>query len=382
MNTSLTHEQRYRETRKVTLVGSLVNCLLASVQLLAGFVGQSQALLADGIHTLSDLASDIFILVAARVSRDDADEAHPYGHGRFETLATVGLGVALLAVAAGLVWDAAHRLFRPEELLQPTLLALWAAAVGIVAKEGLYHFTRQVARRIRSKMLEANAWHHRSDAVSSVVVVIGVGGTLAGLPYLDAVAAVGVGVMIAKIGWQLVWRSARELVDTGLEREKVEAIRERILRVEGVQSLHFLRTRQLGPEALVDVHIIVDPRLTVSEGHYISERVRGQLIATFDEVSDVLVHIDPEDDEMSAPSQALPARGKLIRDLRTRWNALDAAQHIDRVSLHYIAGRVDVDVVLPLATLNGSHQAKSLHGAFSRAVRGVDGVGRVELYFH
>ncbi len=375
-------EQRYRQTRQVTLVGALVNTLLAAIQIVFGFVGQSQALLTDGIHTLSDLASDGLILFAARLSRHNPDEDHPYGHGRFETAATVGLGALLMLVAANLAWDAGHRLFRPEELLQPSVLALWAAFVGIFAKEALYRYTLYVGRRIRSKLLEANAWHHRSDALSSIVVVVGVGGTLAGLPYLDAIAAIGVSLMIAKIGWKLGWTSLQELVDKGLDPEKVKAIGACIRSVAGVQDLHFLRTRQAGPEALVDVHIIVEPRLTVSEGHYISEHVRGRVISTFDEVTDVLVHIDPEDDEKDAPSQTLPAREKLIQVLRDRWGDLVPADLIDRISFHYVAGRVDVDVVLPLSTLERREQAGALQESFARAAAGVEGIGRVELYFH
>lgn len=374
--------ERYRATRRVTLVGAAVNILLSALQITFGLIGQSQALLADGIHTLSDLASDALILVAARFSHRDADESHPYGHGRYETLATVGLALALLAVAGTLAWDAGERLFHPHELLQPTPWAFWAALIGILAKESLYRYTRHVARGIRSKMLEANAWHHRSDAISSIVVVVGVGGTLVGLPYLDAIAAIGVAVMIAKIGWQLAYASVQELTDAGLDQERVREITGCIRSVPGVQDLHFLRTRQLGSDALVDVHILVEPHLTVSEGHHISERVRGKVIQSFDEISDVLVHIDPEDDEREAPSQSLPPREALIKKLKEQWRGLDAAHSIEKISFHYVEGQVHIDIVLPLSVLDdGPRPAKSLQQAFRNSIRDLPGIGEVQLLF-
>ena len=208
---------RYKEVRKVTLIGSAVDLSLGVAKLIGGFIAQSQALIADGIHSLSDLATDFIVLYAAKHAHKDADAEHPYGHARFETLATVVLGVALIAVAIGIGIDAVDRLFHEERLLQPTKLALFIAVVSIIAKEIIYHYSMTIARKYRSEMLKANAWHSRTDAISSVIVVIGVLGSMAGLLYLDAIAAVGVAVMIAKIGWDLALQSLRELIDTGLE---------------------------------------------------------------------------------------------------------------------------------------------------------------------
>jgi cation diffusion facilitator family transporter len=339
-------DARYREIRWVTLVGSVLDLTLGVLKIVFGYLANSQALIADGVHSLSDLATDFMVLFAAKHGSKDADEAHPYGHGRFETLATVALGIALIVVAGGIAWDAIERLFHPEELSQPGVLALLIAGASVVSKEWIYHYTMRLARKLKSNMLRANAWHSRSDAISSVVVMIGVGGTMAGLDYLDSVAAVIVGAMVAKIGWDLVWQSVHELVDTALDPERVELIRKEVLSVGGVRELHMLRTRQMGGEALVDVHVIVDPRLSVSEGHYIGEKVRRRLIKEVEEVADVMVHVDPEDDEKMAPSLNLPNRTWVAEQLQQRWQGLKIASNIARLNLHYLNGKIEVELCL------------------------------------
>jgi cation diffusion facilitator family transporter len=375
-------ELRYREARKVTLVGSVVDLALGVAKIIVGVVGHSEALVADGVHSLSDLATDVMVLFAAKHGSRSADEDHPYGHARIETVMTVALGIALIAVAAGIAYDAVHHMFLPQLLQTPSWLVLVVAVISIVSKEAIYHYTMRTARRLRSNLLRANAWHSRSDAVSSVIVVIGVVGSMAGLTYLDAVAAAGVGFMIAKIGWDLAWHSLRELVDTALESERVAAIRDTILTVSGVRDLHFLRTRRMGGDALVDVHIQVDPHLSVSEGHQISEMVRQRVVDRIDEVSDVLVHIDPEDDRAAAACCALPLRDELMSKLRAGWGDLDAARLIDRVTLHYLHGKVDVELGLPLSAVGDLEQARAVRSELQRRSGQVREVGKVRVTFH
>lgn len=378
----LNREARYGVTRNVTLVGALVNLVLAVAKVVYGVIGQSQALVADGIHSLSDLLSDVLVLAAARHAAREADAEHPYGHGRFETAATVGLGGILMAVAAGLGWDAVQRLVNPERLLQPLPVVLVVAFASIVAKEGLYQYTMWAARRHRSDLLKANAWHHRSDAISSVVVLAGVGGTMAGMPYLDAVAAVAVAVMVAKVGWDLSHSGVQELVDTALEPELVEAIRANILEVDGVRDLHLLKSRRMGGEALVDVHLLLeDPRVSVSEGHQISETVRGRLIRDFDDVSEVMVHIDPEDDEEQAPNRHLPLRRELLTRLEQRWRGVEGVGHLRRLSLHYLGGRVQVDLYLALDELPTAEERQRVSAALARAVGEDPDVGGVRVFY-
>lgn len=374
-------ERRYRDIRHVTVIGAWINAVLASIKLGAGFLAQSQALIADGLHSVSDLMSDFLLLFAARHATRDPDAEHPYGHGRIETLFGIAQGVILGGFAVGIAVDAVQRLLEPARLLQPGIAALLIAAVSVLAKEGLYRYTIRAARRLRSNMLRGNAWDHRSDAISSIIVVVGVAGTLIGLPYLDALAAIGVAMMIIKIGWDLIWQSVRELIDTALDAEVVENIRRRILRVGGVRHVHMLRTRKSGGDALVDVHIQVDPTLSVSEGHRIGEKVRNELIDEIEEVADVTVHIDPEDDELSSPCDHLPLRDELLPQLRARWARLPAAAAIEDVTLHYLDGRIHVELVLPLEWAPDAGAAADLTDDFQRAAHGIAGIAAVRLFF-
>lgn len=351
-------DARYAEVRKVTLIGSVADLVLGLAKIFVGLVGNSQALLADGIHSLSDLVTDFGVLFAAKHASREADEEHPYGHGRIETVMTVILGLALISVATGIGWDAGRRLFSPDTLLHPGWMALWVAAASIAIKEAIYRYTMRAARKLRSNLLRANAWHSRTDAISSVIVVIGVVGSMAGLAYLDALAAIGVALMIAKIGWDLGWHSLRELIDEGLDAERVERIRESILAVDGVQSMHMLRTRRMGADALVDVHVLLsDAHASVSEGHQISESVRTRLIGEFDEVSDVMVHIDPEDDMDATPCCGLPSRAHILNDLRASWRDIPEAADTRKVVLHYLDGKVEAEVALSLDAVRADTRA-------------------------
>lgn len=375
-------DARYREARRVTLVGAAVNLVLSGVKILVGWLGHSQSLVADGIHSLSDLATDVLVLWAAKHGSRDADAEHPYGHGRIETLATVVLGIFLLAVGAGIGIDASRRLFHTELLLTPGWLALGAAAASVLLKEALYHYTLRAARRLRSNMLRANAWHHRTDSISSVVVIVGIAGTMAGLPYLDAIAAVGVALMIVKIGWDLAWHSVHELIDTALEQERVEHIREKILSVDGVRAVHQLRTRRHGGQALVDVHLQVDPRLSVSEGHRIGERVLERLHAEVEEVSDVVVHVDPEDDESSRPSSNLPLRGPVLERLRQHWKAIEGAEQVRHVTLHYLDGAIHVEAWVPLDGLVDLEAGRQLSRRLAETAAGDPDVAEVKVLYY
>lgn len=373
--------RRYGEIRRVTVVGAWINAALATIKLLFGYLAHSQALIADGLHSLSDLASDFLLLFAAKHATRDADEDHPYGHGRIETVFGVVQGAILGGFAIGIAYDAAHRLLEPARLLQPTVTALAVAAVSILAKEALYRYTIKAARRLRSNMLRGNAWDHRSDAISSVIVLIGVAGTLMGIPYLDALAAIGVALMIIKISWELIWQSLRELIDTALDAEVVEKIRDEILQVSGVHRAHTLRTRKSGGDALVDVHIQVDPTLSVSEGHRIGEKVREALLARIEEVADVTVHIDPEDDEICSPCDHLPLRDEILARLRRHWEPLSEASAIEDITLHYLDGKIHVDITLPLECVADRRAARALTEAFRRAVEALDEIGEVKLLF-
>jgi len=372
---------RYREVRKVTLIGSLVDFLLGVAKILVGWLAHSQALIADGVHSLSDLATDFIVLYAAKHAHREADEDHPYGHGRIETLTTVGLGIALIIVAFGIGYDAVRRMNDPALLLAPGVIALIVAIASVLAKEAIYQYTRNAAKRLRSNMLMANAWHSRSDAISSIVVVIGVAGAMMGYPYLDSVAAIAVSVMIAKIGFDLVRASSKELIDTALEPEVTESIRREVFNVDGVRALHMLRSRRSGGDALVDLHIQVDPHISVSEGHQIGDTVRRHLLKHIEEVTDVTVHIDPEDDETNSPCDQLPLRGDPVSKLQALWSDVEGIDP-EQITLHYLDGKLQIDLRLPLSVIDHHKDAQILVSDIENAAKTLPEVNTVRVSFH
>ncbi len=377
-----TDPQRYAASQRVTWVSVAVNLLLTVVQFIIGVLGNSQALVADSVHTLSDLFTDFMVLIALFHSKKAADAEHPYGHERIETATTLLLGIMLLAVGIGIVWRAGARLLDAEPLLTPDLITLWAALFTMVAKEILFRYLLRTAERYNSDMLRANAWHSRSDAVSSLVVVAGIGGSLLGFVYLDAIAAIAVAGMIIKVAFDLGWPAIQELVDTGLDTQTVQRIRRLILSVDGVRALHLLRTRRLGGHALVDVHIIVDESISVSEGHYISETVRARLVKEIDSVTDAMVHIDPEDDSQASPVCDLPSRADVLARLKEYFKDIDAAAHIEQVTLHYFGGRLRIELLLPLAVLDTPATSAELAASFRAAAARDLLIGVLELRFH
>jgi len=380
-NTKKTSRKRYIAIRNVTLLGVVGNVLMTIVKLVFGIYGRSQALVADGLHSLSDLISDGIVLVAAKFGSLDADADHPYGHARFETLATVALGVLLLLVAGGMLIDTGLRLLNPEFLWHPTGITLVIVILSILIKEALYRYTIHVAKQVRSLILEANAWHHRSDAISSVIVLVGVVGSMLGIFWLDAVAAIGVSFMIAHIGWSLGWGAVRDLVDTGLDKKKLNKIRNIIQLVDGVRTLHELRTRRMGEDALVDVHILVNPCISVSEGHQIGEVVRTSLINEVKEVTEVLVHIDPENDKNSQPNLSLPLRHEITVRLQKCWQSLDMPDAIKQISLHYLSGKLTVDVYLPLRVAQNKKSTRALSRCFSKFATSEPYVHTINIYY-
>jgi cation diffusion facilitator family transporter len=378
----LDKEQRYREARHVTLVAAVVNAFLAAIKIVLGFIGQSQALIADGIHSLADLASDIAVIVAAKHGSREADEEHPYGHGRIETVVTVLLGLFLIGVAVGILFDAVSRIVEPSRLLSPTWHALLAAFISILANEFLFQYTLRAAKKNKSNLLRANAWHHRTDSISSVIALIGIAGTMAGLPFLDSVAAIGVSMMIAKVGWDLGWASLQELIDAALEKDKIDEIRKVILGVDGVKAVHSLRTRSHGGMALVDVHILVkNSRISVSEGHQISETVHHRLLRQVDEVTDVTVHIDPEDDENCAPNSHLPLRQTVRNRLEQYWRDYPEHTQIKWVTLHYLNGKLEVELGLPLELATSAEDAQKIQKKFASISERDNDIARISVNF-
>ena len=345
-------DPRYPTIRRVSIVGGVVDGLLGVVKVAIGQIGHSQALVADGVHSLSDLATDVLVIWAARHASEDPDEKHPYGHERIQTIATVVLATLLILVGAGFMIDAVDRLRDPGELQHPGWLVLGAALFSTLSKEALYHYTVIAGRRVKSPMLRANAWHHRSDALSSMVVLAGVLAVMAGFQSADALAAIGVALMIAYVGWKLGREAVEELIDTGIAAEELERMRDTILSVEGVEGLHRLRTRKMGSNVILDAHITVSPHISVSEGHRIGDAVERALADAFAEVSDITVHVDPEDDEQVRPSIHLPLRVEMLERidaaLRENGEQVDGVtlEDFEDAVLHYLDGSVQLELRL------------------------------------
>ncbi len=280
------------EAVRSTWVSAAVNLLLAVAQITIGTLARSSGLVADGVHSLSDLVADFIVLLAGREGRKAADDDHPYGHHRFETGASLALGGLLIFVGVAMLGAALGKLEAPASIARVDGVALWMAGTALLAKELLFRYLLKIARRLKSSLLVANAWHARSDAASSLVVGLGVAGNLAGLPLLDPIAALIVGLLVAKMGWQFGWRSLQELMDRSADTTEVQAIRLTLEETPGVRNVHDLRTRKMGDLIIVDAHIEVDAELTVEAGHDIAVVARARVMQRH-RVLDVMSHVDP-----------------------------------------------------------------------------------------
>ena len=287
-------EAKERIVRKVTWVGLWINLVLAAVKFAAGIFGRSQALTADAIHSLSDLTTDIAVIAGSHYWSRPPDENHPYGHRRLETVVTVFIGIVLISAAIGLGWKAISTL-QAHQVSPPGWIAVLAALVSIVCKESLYRWTAASGRRVKSAALAANAWHHRSDAISSLPVLIAVAGAkvFPSWSFLDRVGAVIVSIFILHASIKIIWPGLSELIDVGVPTETRKKIRDIALKNEGVLQVHDIRTRYISSSIQVDLHIVVEGLLTVREGHDIADDVRARIVDALPEVLDVIVHVDP-----------------------------------------------------------------------------------------
>ena len=284
--------ERAAAASRSTWVSVVVNLVLSITQIAVGIVARSQALIADGLHSLSDLVADFVVLLANHHSQKDADVDHPYGHQRFETAASLVLGLLLLGVGAGMLWSAARKLESPETIETVQVMALWVAGAALVGKELLFRYMLVVAKRVKSSMLVANAWHARSDAASSLVVGLGIIGNLAGYPILDPIAALIVGFMVAKMGWSFSWDALHDLMDRAIDEQEVEAIRRTLAETPGVRNVHDVRTRKMGDLIVVDAHIEVDAHISVEAGHDIAVAARQRVLQRH-RVLNLMTHVDP-----------------------------------------------------------------------------------------
>lgn len=367
---------------RVTLIGALIDLLLGVTKIICGLVDNSQALVADGVHSLSDLVTDGIVLVAIRQSRKQADEDHPYGHARIETIATVFLAISLFLVALGIAADAIISLEDPVGAVTPGWIAFAVVVISALSKEFIFRYTMRVAKRHDSQILMANAWHSRTDAISSLIVFVGISGALLGIPALDAIAAMGVACIIAKVAWDLGAPGVQELVDKGVDGSYLSELEEVVRSTSGVKTFHALRTRRMGPDVLVDVHVSVAPMITVSEGHQIADRVENRIIHQFGEINDVTVHIDAEIDKLGEAAQVLPDRKELLDQLNVGWNAFEPAKQIERTNIHYLESVIVLEVILPLSLASSLPEAQNIADEIRRlAMDAVPQINDVQVLF-
>jgi cation diffusion facilitator family transporter len=286
------------QIRRVTLAGLAIDLGLAAGKSTTGMLVKSQALVADGVHSLSDCVTDLAVLIGVRFWSDPPDEDHPHGHGRIETVISFLIGLTLGGVAFGITWNALESISRGESRI-PGWPAFWVALTSIALKESIYRWTARVGRRVKSSAVIANAWHHRSDALSSLPVALSVvvGRLFPQVPFLDQIAALIVSVFLFKAAGNIAIPSLKTLIDSAADREVRERIREKVRATDGVRSLHALRTRHIGSGLSVDLHIQVDAEITVREGHDIAGLVEKRLLQSELTIADVLVHVEPFEEE-------------------------------------------------------------------------------------
>lgn len=328
-------DKRRKAAERVTIIGAVLDTVLGILKILIGVIANSSALIADGIHSLSDLLTDFMVVAVLRLSHRAPDTNHPWGHGRFETVGTVALGVILVAVGGAMAYDSVSLLFAAEPPALPTWPALVAAALSIVGKEWIFRYTLRIGKELQSDLIIANAWHSRTDAFSSIVVLLAVAGAMFGIWWLDALAAVLVALLVGKIGWDLVAKSVTELVDTALPEDRVEELREQVLNVDGVISVHSFKSRLMGSQSLLEMHLQVAPHLSAAEGHYIGDKVVCQLQNRFDHIGHVIFHIDTYDDEVHGDvfCPVMPSRREI-------------SQHLDAAISRTLGDNPDYELIL------------------------------------
>ena len=365
-----------RAGSQVVLVGAGINLLLSLIKGVVGFMTGSVALISDAGHSLGDLTTDIIAWFSLRLSRQPRDANHPYGHGKFETMGTLSVALFLVATGVFLLSESV------DAILHPTDTGAWAlaaAVVSVVLNEFLYVYSIRVARKIRSRVLEANAWHHRTDSVTSVVAFVGIGLNLLGLPAWEGWMAALIACFVGWIGVRLGYQAVQELLDHSVGPDLIEKLEQALEQIDGVVDCHELRARHMGGDVLVDLHVQVPPDISVSHGHQIAEQVRGRLLAADSGVTEVLVHIDPEaDDEHGTPQvQHVDNPENLVRTLA---GAVEGVQSVSHVLCHFIHGRLEIQLHIEVEPTLLVLEASAIAGQVRRALEAQADIHKVDVH--
>jgi cation diffusion facilitator family transporter len=365
-----------RAGSQVVLVGAGTNLLLSLIKGIVGSMTGSVALISDAGHSLGDLTTDIIAWFSLRLSRQPRDANHPYGHGKFETMGTLSIALFLLATGVYLLSESI------DAILHPTDTGAWAlaaAVVSVVLNELLYVYSIRVARKIRSRVLEANAWHHRTDSLTSVVAFVGIGLNLLGLPAWEGWMAALISCFVGWIGARLGYQAVQELLDHSVGPDLIEKLEQSLEQIQGVVDCHELRARRMGGDVLVDLHVQVPPDITVSHGHQIAEQVRSQLLAADPGVSEVLVHIDPEaDDEHGTPRvQHVDNPENLVRTVA---GTVEGVQSVTHVLCHFIHGRLEIQLHIEVEPTLLVLEASAIASRVRRVLEAQADIDKVDVH--
>jgi cation diffusion facilitator family transporter len=293
---NITQSEKYNIAKKGAWVGIIGNFFLAGLKIITGVVGRSFALISDGVHSLSDITSSVAVLVGLTIASKPKDKAHPYGHGKAESVASITIAALLIIVAFMLIVKVIYSFLENEPIIEPAFITLWIALASVILKEILYRYKAKLGKNVKSTSLIADAWHHRSDALSSGVVLVGIAGSIFGGPgwqYLDKIAGFIVAGIIVWVGIKIYARASSELMDESVDKEVVKVVKEKAQRVKGVKRVETLLVRKSGLDFLVDIHIEVDPKLDVTTSHNIAESVECKILEEIPEVKSVIAHIEP-----------------------------------------------------------------------------------------
>lgn len=380
----LTAKEKRNFSNRVTITGSVVDAINGILKLTAGIMSQSQSMIVDGLHSFSDLFTDIFVIFINRYSHEEPDEEHPYGHQRIETLGTLAMGSTLLFVAGAFAYENVIKLVSGHSDLKVNMISFSVTLFSILSKEGIFHYIYRAATKINSPLLKASAWHSRTDAFSSLVVMIGLIFSYYGHTWFDSVAAIIVAILIGRIGWNFMKDSLVELSDTSISNERMKEYMECIMKVDGVIDAHNLRSRRMGNKAILDVNVQVNQRITASEGHEISSWVAKKLIDLFEEVIDVTVHTDVEDDLLvaysSVKNQMMPLRADILKKLDEVWGSDSLIPNASSIRLHYIENKIVIELIL---TIKEGEQtiSKEIIQTLNQKASGISWFGRLDLLY-
>lgn len=348
------NQQHFQVIKRASIVSALTNTFLSILKIIFGITGYSYALFSDGVHSFSDVVIDGLVLLSARMGAAAPDVDHPYGHRRIETIGTVLVALIILGVGISMLVENALRLIHQTAIPQPLPVVFVVAIISLLANEILYRYMMKKGNEIDSPLLKSNAWHNRSDALTSIVVLIGALFAWFGWQKMDSIAAILISLLVIKMGVKYAWNCLRELIDTGLDPKLVEELKTKIQSTPGVVSIHQLRSRLHAGHVLIDGHVQVSPYLSVSEGHYIGSIVYKRIKEMVPKLLDATLHIDVEDDEdyYLSDYQPAPDRKRILEHIESHNTNLPGAEHIQALTLHYLSKQVSIEILLPLSLLD------------------------------